>query len=61
VECIDLNGNCVITGLIDGHVHLESSFLNPAEYAKVVIPQGVLAVVTDFHEIANIAGIDGIP
>ena len=59
-EVIDLKGKFLIPGLIDGHVHLESSLLNPAEYAKAVVPRGVLGVVTDLHEITNVAGIKGI-
>ena len=59
-EIIDLNGKYLSPGLIDGHIHLESSYLNPAEYAKAVVPRGVLAVITDFHEIANVCGMAGI-
>ncbi|MDD5094702.1 MAG: adenine deaminase [Dehalococcoidia bacterium] len=59
-ETIDLKGKYLIPGLIDGHIHLESSHLSPAEYAKAVVPRGVLAVVTDFHEIANVCGAAGI-
>ncbi|MFP3974779.1 MAG: adenine deaminase [Dehalococcoidia bacterium] len=59
-EIIDLQGKYLIPGLIDGHIHLESSHLTPAEYARAVVPRGVLAVVTDFHEIANVCGIAGI-
>lgn len=56
----DLNGNVVCPGLIDGHIHLESSMLSPEEFAKTVIPHGTSAVVTDPHEIANVAGAEGI-
>lgn len=59
-QVIDLEGKYLIPGLIDGHIHLESSHLSPAEYAKAVVPRGVLAVITDFHEIANVCGIDGV-
>lgn len=59
-EVIDLRGKYVAPGFIDGHIHLESSFVNPAEYAKAVVPRGVLAVVTDFHEIANVCGRVGV-
>lgn len=57
---IDLKGRYVTPGFIDGHIHLESSFVTPTEYAKAVVPRGVLAVVTDFHEIANVCGRKGI-
>lgn len=59
-QVIDLEGKYLIPGLIDGHIHLESSHLSPAEYAKAVVPRGVLTVITDFHEIANVCGIDGV-
>jgi adenine deaminase len=60
VERIDLHGAFLSPGLIDGHVHLESSMLGPGEYARAVVPRGVLGVVTDFHEIANVCGEAGI-
>jgi len=59
-EIIDLNEKYLIPGLIDGHIHLESSLLSSAEYARAVVPRGVLSVVTDFHEIANVCGLAGI-
>ena len=59
-KVIDLKGNYLSPGLIDGHTHIESSMLHPAEYAKAVVPRGTLAVVTDLHEIANVAGLKGV-
>lgn len=59
-EIIDLNGQYITPGFIDGHIHLESSMLCPGEYAGAVVPRGILAVVTDFHEIANVCGQAGI-
>jgi len=59
-EYIDLKGAKVIPGLIDSHVHIESSLLTPFEYAQLVIPHGTTAVIADPHEIANVAGIEGI-
>ncbi len=59
-EIVDLNGKFLAPGLIDGHIHLESSFLHPLEYARAVVSRGVLAVVSDLHEIANVAGLQGI-
>ncbi|HRK30778.1 MAG TPA: adenine deaminase [Tepidisphaeraceae bacterium] len=59
-ETIDLNGAFVAPGLIDAHVHIESSLCTPPEFAKAVVPRGVTTVVTDPHEIANVAGAAGI-
>ncbi len=57
---VDLQGAVVCPGLIDGHIHLESSMVAPGEFEKAVVPHGTLAVVTDPHEIGNVAGTDGI-
>ncbi|MCL1940910.1 MAG: amidohydrolase family protein, partial [Synergistaceae bacterium] len=52
---------CVVTpGLIDGHIHVESSMLTPSSFAAAVLPHGTTSVMADPHEIANVAGIDGI-
>lgn len=59
-EELDLAGRMVCPGLIDGHVHLESSMVAPAEFARAVVPRGTTAVVADPHEIANVAGLDGL-
>lgn len=59
-ERIDLGGRYVVPGLIDAHVHIESSLVRPAEFARAVVPRGVTTVVTDPHEIANVLGLDGI-
>lgn len=59
-EVIELGGSYLAPGFIDGHIHLESSMLSPGEYARAVVPRGVLAVVTDFHEIANVCGLAGV-
>lgn len=57
---IDAEGKYVSPGFIDGHVHIESAMVTPAEFTNVVIPHGVTSVVADPHEIANVSGIDGI-
>lgn len=59
-EEIDVTDKYICPGLIDGHIHIESSMLSPAEFAKAVIPHGTTAVVADPHEIANVAGVEGI-
>ena len=51
---------CIIPGLVDAHVHIESSMLPPSEFARMAVRHGVLAAVTDPHEIANVLGFDGI-
>lgn len=57
---IDLEGRFVAPGLIDGHVHIESSMVSPSQFARAVVPRGTTTVVADPHEIANVKGIEGI-
>ncbi len=57
---VDLNGAYVAPGLIDGHVHIESAMVTPAEFAKTILPRGTTSIVADPHEIANVCGIKGI-
>lgn len=57
---VDLAGAHVTPGLIDSHVHIESSLCVPAQFAAAVLPHGVTSAVTDPHEIANVAGVAGI-
>jgi adenine deaminase len=59
-KSIDVASKLILPGLIDSHVHLESSMLTPAEFAKAVLPNGTTAVVADPHEIANVLGEKGI-
>ncbi|MER2131622.1 MAG: adenine deaminase [Carnobacterium inhibens] len=59
-KTIDANNKIIVPGLIDGHVHIESSLLTPKEFSKIVLQHGVTSVVTDPHEIANVAGVNGI-
>jgi adenine deaminase len=59
-QTIDLHNACVAPGLIDAHVHIESSLCTPPNFASAVLPRGVTTVVADPHEIANVAGVDGI-
>ena len=57
---VDLKGLFLAPGLVDAHVHIESSFLTPSEYARIVVPRGTTTVVADPHEIANVLGYDGM-
>ncbi|MBF8266797.1 MAG: adenine deaminase [Dehalococcoidia bacterium] len=57
---VDLGGKYLSPGFIDGHVHLESSYLHVGQYARAVVPHGTLAAVTDLHEISNVAGLEGM-
>ncbi len=59
-QVYDLAGKYLLPGLIDGHVHLESSLVSPARYAEAVVPHGTTTVVADPHEIANVAGAVGL-
>jgi adenine deaminase len=56
----DLQGGYLCPGLIDAHVHIESSMLHPAEYARAVVGHGVTTVIANPHEIANVLGLAGI-
>ena len=57
---LDLDGKYLAPGLINGHIHPESSMLDIGQYAQAVVPRGTLAMVTELHEIANVCGMDGI-
>ncbi len=60
IQTVDLEGAYVTPGLIDAHVHIESSLCVPSQFAAAVLPHGVTTVITDPHEIANVAGVAGI-
>ncbi len=57
---VDMTGKIVCPGFVDAHIHLESSLVSPAEFARAVIPHGTTTVITDPHEITNVMGTDGI-
>ena len=57
---VDVAGKIVLPGFLDAHIHLESSLVNPSEFARAVLPHGTTTVITDPHEIANVMGTDGI-
>src|SRR5579859_145042 len=56
----DLQGRWLAPGLIDGHMHIESTMLLLSEFARIVVPRGVTAVMLDPHEFANVMGVEGI-
>ena len=57
---IELGGGYIIPGLIDAHIHLESTLLMPDQFAAAVLPHGTTAVIADPHEIANVLGKRGV-
>lgn len=57
-ECVE--GPFIIPGLIDSHIHIESSMLLPSRFSQMAIRHGTVGVVTDPHEVANVAGVDGV-
>lgn len=59
-EEIDLKGKYVTAGLIDSHLHIESSMMTPKKFAEAIIRYGITTVIADPHEIANVAGAEGI-
>src|SRR6266581_4643552 len=56
----DLQGRWVAPGLIDGHMHIESTMLLLSEFARIVTPRGITAVMLDPHEFANVMGVEAI-
>lgn len=54
------NSQIIMPGFVDSHVHVESSLLIPTEFARLVVPHGSVASVSDPHEIANVLGVDGV-
>ncbi|MBS7288669.1 MAG: adenine deaminase [Candidatus Freyarchaeota archaeon] len=59
-KVLDVSGMCLSPGFFDAHVHIESSQVTPTEFARLCLPHGTTSVVWDPHEIANVAGVDGI-
>ena len=56
---VDVEG-LMLPGFIDSHIHIESSKVTPAQFAKIAVRHGTTSVVCDPHEIANVCGIEGI-
>ena len=59
-EVVDCQGRYLAPGFIDGHLHIESSNIRPAEYARMAATRGTTTAIADSHEIANVAGLDGL-
>jgi adenine deaminase len=59
-ETISVSGQVILPGLIDAHMHLESTLLTPAELARLIVPMGTTTVISDSHEVANVMGVRGI-
>ena len=57
---IDLDGAIVLPGLIEGHIHVESTMLSPTQFARAVASRGTTTAIADPHEIANVAGLAGV-
>lgn len=57
---VDCHNKFIVPGFIDGHIHIESSMLAPRAFAKAVVPHGTTSVITDPHEIVNVAGRAGL-
>jgi adenine deaminase len=59
-ETIRLDGRTIMPGLIDSHMHLESTLLAPSELARLIVPMGTTATISDSHEVGNVLGVPGI-
>ncbi|MDQ0208445.1 adenine deaminase [Alkalicoccobacillus murimartini] len=59
-ERLDAQGAYICPGLIDGHIHIESTMVPPEEFCKIVVPKGITTVIADPHEIANVGGAEAV-
>ncbi|MGH2382106.1 MAG: amidohydrolase family protein, partial [Candidatus Limnocylindria bacterium] len=57
---IDGQGRVAVPGLVDSHMHIESSLVTPAAFAAAVLPRGTTTIAEDPHEVANATGLDGV-
>ncbi|MGJ4850854.1 adenine deaminase [Bacillota bacterium Meth-B3] len=59
-EIVDARGGYLLPGLIDAHIHIESSYVTPEEIGRLLIPRGTTTIIADPHEIVNVCGLDGM-
>jgi adenine deaminase len=59
-QILDASGHHLLPGLMEGHVHIESSMITPTQFARAVLPHGTTTVFIDNHELANVLGVEGI-
>ncbi len=59
-KVIDAAGRYLAPGFLDGHIHVESSMMGAAQYARAVVPHGTVGIYWDPHEVANVVGLDGV-
>ncbi len=59
-ETFDAEGAVIVPGFIDSHIHIESSYMTPEEFGRLVIPTGTTTVIADPHEIVNVSGEEGL-
>ncbi|QTD40141.1 adenine deaminase [Sporosarcina sp. Te-1] len=59
-EVVDINGKYIAPGFIDPHIHVESSYVTPEEFGRLLVPHGTTTVMADPHEIVNVAGLKGL-
>jgi adenine deaminase len=57
---IDAQGQYALPGFIDGHIHIESSYVTPEEIGRLLVPHGATTIIADPHEIVNVCGMDGL-
>ncbi len=60
IDTMDLHGKYLSPGFIDGHIHIESSYISPEELGKLLVPCGTTTIIADPHEIVNVSGLDGL-
>ena len=59
-EIFDAQGKFLAPGFIDGHIHIESSYISPEQLGRIIVPRGTTSIIADPHEIANVCGLAGL-